>query len=435
MPHIVILGGGFAGLTVARRLERRFHRNADVRITLINRQNYMVFTPLLAEVAGNSIEPRHAVPPLRSFLRQAHFHEGEVRGIDLARRQVMVAHSDGRQVTLPYDYLVIALGAVTAYHHVPGALDYSFDLKSLDDAIRLRNHVLAILELADVIDDPAERSALLTFLAAGGGYAGLEGLGQLVDFVRRALVFYPSIKPDEPRFILASRSPKLLEQINERLGRYIVRALSARGVDVRLGVTVREVSAEGANLDPGGLVPTRTVLWAAGIAVNPLLREVGLPTTANGAIQVGATLQVAGHPEVFALGDCAAVPKRGSSTYAPTAQNASAEARLVADNLAALINGPRLRTFRYSPIGSLAAIGDFEAVAQLWRLPLSGLPAWLAWRTIYLFKLPGFSRKLRVALDWLLEALMPTDIVQLPVQASDDKRGEQTALRAREHQA
>ncbi|NTU77939.1 MAG: NAD(P)/FAD-dependent oxidoreductase [Chloroflexales bacterium] len=435
MPHIVILGGGFAGLTVTRRLERRLRHNAAVQLTLISRQNYMAFTPLLAEVAGNSIEPRHAVPPLRGFLHRARFHEGTVQQIDLAARQVVVAHSDGGQAHIPYDELVIALGAVTNYHRTPGAADYSFDLKSLDDAIRLRNHVLATLELADVTPDPAERAALLTVLAAGGGYAGVEGLGLLLDFVRRALPFYPSIQPHEPRFILASHSPRLLEQVDERLGRYVVRALQARGVEVRLGVSVAEVSADAATLNPGGTVPTRTVLWAAGIAVTPLLRESGLPTTEHGAVQVAPTLQVVGHPELFALGDCAAVPKAGGATYAPTAQNATAEARLVADNLAALLAGRPLRPFRYRPLGSLAAIGSYEAVAQLGWLPLAGLPAWLAWRAVYLLKLPGLSRKLRVALDWLLEALLPTDIVQLPVQPSDDRPSEGAQLRSREHQA
>jgi NADH:ubiquinone reductase (H+-translocating) len=420
VPQIVVLGGGFAGATAARELERRFRRDPSVQITVVSRHNYMVFTPLLAEVAGNSIEPRHAVPPLRAFLGKARFHQGEVRRVDLDARVVTVEHADGQHDQIGYDYLVIALGAVTNYHKVPGAADYSYDLKSLDDAIRLRNHVLATLELADVTEDRAARRALLTFLAVGGGYAGVEGLGQLVDFVHKALVFYPRIRPAELRFILATRGTRLLEGIDDRLGGYVIRKLEERGVRIRLGVTVSEVTTSSATLAPGGSLPTATVLWAAGIAVNPLLASLNLPKDARGALIVEPTLQIAGRPEVFALGDCAAVPRGDGGTYPPTAQNATREGACAARNVAALMRGGRLEPFRFTSYGSLATIGNYQAVAQLGRVPFSGFPAWLAWRAVYLFKLPTLSRKTRVALDWVLEALFPTDIVQLPVRASDD---------------
>lgn len=427
MPRIVVLGGGFGGATIACELERRLGRDADVSITLISRHNYMVFTPLLAEVAGNSIEPRHAVPPLRAFLGRARFHQGEIRGADLRARTVEVEHADGRRVQVPYDYLVVALGGVTNYHHAPGAADYSYDLKSLDDAIRLRNHVLATLELADVTADQAERRALLTFLAVGGGYAGIEGLGQLVDFVRKALRFYPSIQPHELRFVLATRGERLLEGIDDRLGAYVVSKLEERGVEVRLGVKATEVTTASATLDPGGVLPTATVLWAAGITVNPLLARLGLPLDRRGALIVGPTLQVAGHRTIFALGDCAAVPKGDGDTYAPTAQNATREAAMAARNIAALVRGRPLSRFRFTSLGSLATIGNYQAVAQLGRLSFSGMPAWLAWRSVYLVKLPSLSRRLRVALDWALEALLPTDIVQLPVRPSDDAQASAAA--------
>jgi NADH:ubiquinone reductase (H+-translocating) len=420
VPHIVVLGGGFGGATAARELERRFRHAADVSITLVSRHNYMVFTPLLAEVAGNSVEPRHAVPPLRVFLKKARFHAGEIRDIDLRARTITVEHADARQVQIPYDYLVIALGGVTNYHHAPGAADYSYDLKSLDDAIRLRNHVLATLELADVTPSAADRRALLTFLAVGGGYAGVEGLGQLVDFVHKALPFYPTIRPEELRFILATRGKRLLEGIDDRLGEYVVRKLQERGVEVRLGVKATEVTTSSAMLEPGGPLPTATVLWAAGITVNPLLAKTGLPLNRWGAVIVEPTLRVVGHPNVFALGDCAAVPKGDGTTYPPTAQNATREAPVVARNIAAAIHGGRPAPFRFTSLGSLATIGNYQAVAQLGPLSFSGLPAWLAWRSVYLAKLPDISRKVRVTLDWILEALLPTDIVQLPVRPSDD---------------
>jgi NADH dehydrogenase len=415
MPQIVILGGGFAGTAVLQHLDRRFRPDADVQITLISQQNYMVFTPLLAEVAGNSVEPRHAVPPLRAFCHKARFREGTVKELDLRVRRVTVEHPDGEHVHIHYDYLVIALGSVTNYHHALGAQEHSFDLKTLTDAIRLRNHALAMLELADATDDPDERRELLTFVAAGGGYAGVEGLGQLVDFLHHTLPYYPSIKQDDLHFILASHSKELLKNVAPQLGQYVVHALVNRGVDVRTGVTVKAVSERSAELEPGGSVPTRTVLWAAGIVVNPLIKTLGLPTDSHGAVQVEPTLQVRGHPEVFALGDCAAVPKAGGATYAPTAQNATREGKVLAANLAAHIHGDQLKPFHYRPIGSLASLGHHQAVAQMWGLPFVGWAAWLAWRTVYLAKLPIFSRKARVALDWLLELLLPPDVVQLPI--------------------
>lgn len=418
--RIVILGSGFAGTFTVRRLDRLLRKVPQVELTLISRNNYMVFTPLLAEVAGNVVEPRHAVPPLRAFLHKTQFRQAEVTGIDLSAREVQIAYADQRADRVPYDYLVIALGSVTNYRRTPGALDHSFDLKSLTDAMRFRNHVLLMLEQADASDDPALRRELLTFVAAGGGYAGLEGLGQLVDFVTKALRFYPSIRPEELRFILASRGKQLLEGIDERLGRYVVGRLEARGVEVRLGVTVSAVSDRSVHLSPGEALPTRTVLWAAGVEVNPLVRSLDLPRTEHGALRVTPTLQVVGHPHIFALGDCAAVPRAEGGTYAPTAQHATRQAAHAAANLVAHIRGRALRPFRFRSLGSLASIGHYQAVAQIGGLPLAGLPAWLAWRAVYLAKLPSFDRKLRVALDWLLEWLLPTDVVQLPILPSDD---------------
>jgi NADH dehydrogenase len=431
MPQIVILGGGFAGTAALQRLERSFRHAADVKITLISERNYMVFTPLLAEVSGNSVEPRHAVPPLRAFCHTAHFQEATVQGLDLSARQVGVVYSGGEQAAIPYDYLVIVLGSVTNYHHTRGAEQYSFDLKTLTDAIRLRNHTLAMLERADAIDDPAERRELLTFVAAGGGYAGVEGLGQLVDFLDNALQYYPSIKRAELHFILASHSKELLKNVAPQLGEYVVHALVNRGVDVRTGVTVKSVTERSAELEPGGSVPTRTVVWAAGIAVNPLVGRLGLPTDVHGAIQVEPTLQVRGHPEIFALGDCAAVPSDTRGTYAPTAQNATREGWLAAANLAACIHGGRLKPFRYRPVGSLASLGHHQAVAQLWKLPFVGWPAWLAWRTVYLAKLPVLNRKVRVALDWLLELVLPPDVVQLPILPNQDLLPERSQVAER----
>jgi NADH dehydrogenase len=420
VKHIVILGGGFGGTSAARVLDRAFRNNSGVDITLINRENYMVFTPLMAEVVGNTVEGRHAVPPLRAFFHKVRFQAGEVRCVDVAAQRVTVEYFDGRQEQLPYDYLILALGSITNYHHVSGAVDHSFDLKSLNDAIRLRNHIIRLLEEADICDDPQERQALLTFVAAGGGYAGVEGLGHIIDLIHKALRYYPSIKPSDLRFILASHGPRLLTQINDRLGMYTEHALRQRGVDVRTGVSVTGVTERSATLDPGGTVPTRTVVWAAGITLSPFVQSLDLPKDTHGALQVDSCLQVVGHPNVFALGDCAAVPQKGGGTYAPTAQNATREGKTAARNVIAAMRGGRRRAFRFQPLGSLASLGHYEAVAQLGPVSLAGFMAWLAWRSVYLVKLPEMGRRVRVAVDWLVDLLLSTDIVQLPVLPNDD---------------
>ena len=426
MTQIVILGGGFGGTSAARVLDRAFRDDPGVAITLINRENYMTFTPLLAEVVGNTVEGRHAVPPLRAFFHKVRFQVGEVRAVDVAAQRVTVEYFDGRQEQLPYDYLVLALGSITNYQRVTGAAEHTFDLKSLNDAIRLRNHVLKLLEEADIIDDPQERQELLTFVAAGGGYAGVEGLGHIIDLIHKALRYYPSIKPSDLRFILASHGPRLLTQINDQLGQYTEHALRRRGVDVRTGVSVTAVTEDSATLEPGGTVPTRTVVWAAGITLSPFVQSLGLPKNKNGAIQVDQNLQVVGHPNIFALGDCATVPQKGGGTYAPTAQNATREGKTVAHNLIAIMRGGRKREFRFRPLGSLASLGHYQAVAQLGPVSLSGFTAWLAWRSVYLVKLPETGRRVRVLVDWLVDLLLSTDIVQLPVLPNDDVAAEPT---------
>ena len=416
MTRIVVLGGGFAGTYAAKTLDRLFRRADDVSITLVSRTNYMVFTPLLAEVSGNVIEPHHAVPPLRAFLKKARFQLGEVREIDAKAQHVVVEHFDGGSVTLPYDYLVIALGSDTNYRQVPGAAHHSFDLKTLEDAMRLRNHVLALLEQADVSEDAEQRRTLLAFVAGGGGYAGVEGLSQLQDFVMQALRFYPTLRREEFSFILASRSPQLLGDGDQRLGRYAANVMRRRGIQVRTGVTVKEVKSDQVLLEPGGWVPAFTVLWAAGIEVSPLVRSLDLPKDKYGALVVDGRLQVKDHPNIYALGDCAAVPKQ-EGTYAPTAQNASREGVLVAHNIAARIRGGKEKVFDYSPIGTLASLGNHQAVAEVWGIPITGFIAWVMWRAVYWAKLPEVTRKVRVMIDWILEPLLPTDIVQIRVEA------------------
>jgi NADH:ubiquinone reductase (H+-translocating) len=420
--RILVLGGGFGGLAATQRLDHRFRRDDEVEIILINDSNFLVYTPMLADVAGGTIEPRYSVPPLRTFLRKkARFREAAVEAIDVAAQKVTLTYAKGHwdewQFELGYDYLVICLGAVTSFSHASGVATYALGLKDLVDAIFLRNRVLTMLERAADTTDPVRRNELLTFVVAGGGYSGVEGIAALEDLAHGALRFYPGIRREELKFILAPHGTRLLPQVDQRLGEYVVKKFQNRHIDVRLGVGVSEVTERSATLSTGEIIPARTVVWTAGIEVNPLLFGVDLPKDRHGALQVNNRLQVAGHPNIFACGDCAAVPlPDGDGFYAPTAQNAIQEGPVAADNIAALLRkSGNLRAFDYRPLGSLASLGQRQAVAQIGRYQLSGLPAWFAWRGIYLAKLPTLADKMLVALDWLTDLFAPVDIIQIPL--------------------
>ncbi|HEV8193199.1 MAG TPA: NAD(P)/FAD-dependent oxidoreductase [Ktedonobacterales bacterium] len=417
MQRIVILGGGFGGIAAAQHLDRRFRHDDDIEIELVSDTNFMVYTPMLADVAGGTIEPRHAVPPLRAFLKKARFREATVQSIDVAQRTVHGAFIDNTSGELTYDYLVIALGAVTNYAHATGAAEHTLGLKDLLDAIRVRNRALTLMEWAYTTKDPERRRELLTFVMAGGGFSGVEGIAALEDLLHGALRYYPEIKSDELRFILAPHGKRLLEEVDERLGEYVVEKFSQRKIDVRLGVGVSAVTERSATLTTGEVIPTRMVIWTAGIKVNPVLHDAALPKDEHGAVQVNGQMQVLDHPRIFALGDCAAVPMPdGQGFYAPTAQNSERQGPVAAANIAAMIRGSSYRrTFAYKPIGSLASLGQRQAVAQIGKYRISGLPAWFAWRGIYLAKLPTFASKVRIGLDWITNLFAPVDTVQLPI--------------------
>ena len=306
MKRILILGGGFGGVAAARRLSTEADGDA-VEVRIVNRSNFLTYTPFLADVAGGTLAPAHAMPPIRALAPLADLEVAEVENIDPAAHRVAVRLPDGSPKELPYDYLVIALGATTSFRHGAGSADFGLPLYSVADAYLLRNRVLEMLELASASRDPVMRRELLTFVFCGGGFSGIEGAAAVEDLVHEALRYYPQLH-DEPRFILAPHGDRLLEQIDERLGAYVLERFAKRKIDVRLGVGVTEVGLRSATLSTGEVVPTRVVMWAAGIDVNPLLHEVDLPKDAHGALRVGRDLKVEGHDDLFALGDCAAVP-------------------------------------------------------------------------------------------------------------------------------
>lgn len=417
MPQqILILGGGFAGLVSARRLERLL-RPGEAEVTLVSRDNFMLFTPMLPEVSTGGIETRHVVAPLRAELRRARFMLGEVIAIDLSARQVEVQHPIwGTTQQLRYDQLVIALGGDTSTFGLPGVDDYSLPLKTLDDAGVLRNRVIATLEMADVNQDRAARKRLLTYVVVGGGFTGVEAAGELVDFLNSIRRFYRTIKPDEVSIVLIEGGATLLPGLPSRMGRYSLRNLSGRGVDVVVNEPVASADAAGLMLKSGRRIDCATIIWSAGVRPPRLIQELPVQHARNGAIVVRADLSVPDQAGVWALGDCASIPAGEGKTYPPTAQHAIREATVAASNVAAAIRGRPSRPFRYASLGMMASLGGRRGVAVIGRnFVLTGFPAWFVWRTYYLWRLPGLDRKIRVAFDWTISLVFPRDIAVLRV--------------------
>jgi len=411
-PRIVILGGGFGALNVARHLEAALRADDRVEVTLISRENYLLFTPMLAEVAAGALSADHAAVPLRSFLRRVAVRQGEATGADLDQRTVTMRHSaTGQAVTVPYDHLVLATGAVTSYHHVPGATEHTLGFKTLADAAAARGRVIDCFEQAAVESDSTARRGLLTFVVAGGGYTGVELAAALADFLRDLRRYYPALTRERLYLVLAHHGQRLLEELDEADAAYTLRLLRRMGIAVRLGTGVSAVAADSVELSPGGTLPTRTVFWTAGVAPSPFVGALPLPKDAHGAVIVDEHLAVPEHPGIWALGDCAHVPNRQGGTCGPTAQNAEQEAPVVAHNILASLRSEPLREFDYTSRGMLASLGHQTAVGEVFGRRFSGLPAWLLWRTAYLAMLPGMDRKARVAMDWLLDLLLPPDIV------------------------
>ena len=413
--RIVILGGGFAGTNVALRLEKLFRRDPCVEITLIDTENFFTFTPLLPEVPSGSIQPKHIVFPLRALLRRTNVKQAELQSIDLERREIIARHCGkcGRY-TVPFDQLVIALGSVSNFFGLPGVAEHALTIKSLADAAALHAHVIDKLEHADLESDPARRRELLTLIVAGGGFAGVETLAELNDFVRGAGRYYPRIQPEDIRVVLVHSGNRILPEVNESLSKYALQKLQASGVEVLLETRVQSCTERSVSLSNGETIPSHTFVWAAGVSPNPLLAELELPLHKNGRLAVDETLQATGASRVWALGDSAAVPDVVTGRLCPpTAQFALRQGTLLANNLAAIIRGQSPQPFRHKSLGLLAGLGRHSAVAEICGLRFSGFIAWWLWRTIYLLKMPGFERKLRIALDWILDIFFPRDIVYL----------------------
>ena len=413
ITRIVILGGGFGGLSAARELERLLSRGPNVEITLVNRENFFLFTPMLHEVAASDLDLATIVSPIRRMLKRTRLFVGTVEDIDVDAQTVTVSHASGHhRHELEYDHLVVALGAVTNFYGIPGLAERASTMKSLGDAIELRNQLIAQLEEADFECATDVRQPLLTVVVAGGGFAGVETVAAVNDFVREAVRFYPNITQRDVRVAVVHPGPYLLPELGEELGRYTHARLTERGVEVLLNTRVAGINGTRTVLSNGMEIDARTVVWTAGISANPLLDCIPCQRS-RGRLVVNEFLQSPDIPNVWAVGDCASItdPVTGE-TYPPTAQHALREGTSVARNIAADLLGKPKTAFSFSTIGLLAAIGRRTGVANVLGLKFSGFIAWWLWRTIYLAKLPRLEKKVRVALDWTLDMLFAKDLVQ-----------------------
>lgn len=412
--RIVIFGGGFAGITLARELDRQLPEGWGV--TLISQENFITYNPLLAEVVGASLLPGHVVAPHRQMLRKADVCMATVTGVDLDQR--IVYHLGEGNGELHYDHLALACGTNANLSLVKGMADYALPLKTLGDALFLRNRIVSRLEAAELATDPISRRWLTTFVVIGGGFSGVEVAGEIEDFAHASLRYYRNIRAEDVRVILLHGTERLLPEISASLGEFTCRHMMTHDIDVRLKTRVVRVTDRGVMLDNGEAIEAGTVICTIGTAQNPIVTELGIPTE-RGRIVTAPDMSVPGHAGLWALGDCAAVPNAADGkTSPPTAQFADRQARRLAGNIAATLKGHPTQPFGYKPVGQLCSIGHNKAVAEIFGLKISGFIAWLLWRGVYLLKIPTFSRKARLYLEWSWAMFFPPDIVHFNYRRS-----------------
>ncbi len=416
-----MVGGGYVGMNVALRLQRKL-RPGEAEITVVTPDPYMTYQPFLAEAAAGSIAAAHVVVPLRSLLSGCKVIVGEVRGVRHRKRAATTStlatrYEGGGDVELPYDELIMVPGSVSNTLPIPGLLESGIGFKTMEEAIGLRNHVLHQLDVASSTRDPAVRDAALTFVFVGGGFAGVNALAELEDMARYATRYYHNVVPDDMRWVLVEAADRILPEVGEEMSRYVVRELRGRNIDVRLKTRLETCEHRVAVLDDGARMPTRTVVWTAGVKPHPVVNSTDLSLTARGKVKVDATLRVVGTEHAWAAGDAAAVPDLTSdlpgAECAPNAQHAVRQAKLLADNVIAALRGTALAEYRHAYVGSVASLGLHKGVAHLYGRKLKGYPAWLMHRAFHLSRVPTLNRKARVVADWALAALFKREIAAL----------------------
>jgi NADH dehydrogenase len=422
--RIVILGGGFGGVFAAKHLHRR--AGSDVHVELISQNNFFVFQPLLSEVAGGSIQPADAVSPLRSFLPGVAVRVAEVRKVDFAAKTVHVTSGRGDEITaVPYDQLVIAVGQIVDLSRTPGLAERALIMKDVLDAFRIRNHVLQCLEDADAVTDSVRKSRLLTFVVVGGGFTGVEVIGEVQELIRKSLKYYPNLRPAEIRIVLIQHGSRILPELAEPLAAYAADTLRRRGIEIRLKTGVKSATVAGIETDGGELIDAETIIGAIGNAPSPLTRSLPVPLD-HGRIVVDRCFKVQGLDDVWALGDNASIPLGDPAApnvaYAPPlAQFAVREAKVLAQNILAHLKGEMPQPFAYRSLGTMASLGGRSGVADILGVRITGFFAWAAWRTFYLSLLPSIATRVRVAMDWLLDLVISRNLAEIRTTQSPSR--------------
>ncbi|MEO9276834.1 MAG: NAD(P)/FAD-dependent oxidoreductase [Nitrososphaera sp.] len=429
VKRILVLGGGFAGIECVRKLESYFSHDDSVQITLVSEDNFLLFTPMLPQVASGTIETRHIVIPIRTLLKKTKFYEAEVRNIDPYGKTVTLSGtSEKRGISLHYDYLVLALGSQTNFFGMDNLERLSYSMKSLNDAVVLRNRVIDMLEQADNETDPILKKSLLTFVIVGGGFAGIETAGELMDFLHDARKFYPNIEKSDIRVVVLEALPSILPGFNEKLAKFALEKLQQRGIEVKVGTKLSSFSGEEVVIEDAqppkasayvpstiNAIQTMTLVWTAGVTPVDIVKKSVFKTN-RGGIVVNEFLQAVDFPEVFAIGDCCyLVDPLSNRPIPPTAQNAESEAKVAAKNLYSSIKNSKKTKFVYSPRGQMAIIGKRSAIASIFGIHLHGFTAWWIWRTIYLLKIPKINKRIRILLDWTADVFFDRDIARLKV--------------------
>jgi NADH dehydrogenase len=417
--RIVVLGGGFGGVATARHLERVLRRRTDIEITLVSRDNFFVLTPLLFEACSGRLELRHCAQPIRAALRRARFIESTVESVDVERQLVRAVGPEREVYDLPYDHLVVALGASTNERLIPGSPN-ALTFKTMADALVLRNQLIEMFERADAAAGAPKRRTCLTVVVIGGGLVGVELVGELTAFADEVLRFYPRIRRNEVRFVLFETGPRILPEIDPALASTAARVLQSRGADIRVSTPVRSIEAGRVRLD-NETIDAATIVLAAGIVPSDVARAIPVAHNERGRILVHATLRSHSHPQVWALGDCASIPAPDGRPYPALAQHAIREARQVARNIAAVIDGRSPEPFIFGSLGAMASLGHTRAVARVFGVPLTGFLAWWIRRTYYLFQMPRWDRRLRIVLDWSIGLIFRPDITKVDLRAERDR--------------
>ncbi len=419
--RVLILGAGFAGLYAARELEKIFAGDKSVEITLVNRDNFFLFTPMLSEVPSSGIEAKHVISPIRAFLKKVSFKQAEIHSINFAERIVTCSHCTKCEIYyLEYDYLVMALGSTTNFYGLPGVSQNSFPMKTLSDAMALRNHVIDMFEHADMEEHIETRRRLLTFVVVGGGFAGVEVAAELNEFIHVSRKLYRNVDREDVKVVLVVAGSRIMPEISENLADYAYNKLLKHGIEFHFQTKLIRASSNNIELDNGNnfSISTETLIWTAGVSPDPIIQSLPCEKDKKGRIITNEYLEVPGVSNIWALGDCAHIPDPSTGdSCPPTAQYAIREGRLAARNIAAVIRDryKDRKCFEYSPTGILVPLGNMTAVAKIKGFRFSGFFAWWLWRTIYLSKLPGLDRKIRVAIDWTLNLFFTRDIVKLNV--------------------